>query len=226
MPRGLRELLVHLPAGLSGLRLLAAPGLVRLARRSARGQWCTAVAMLVALDLADGILARRIGHAAALRRQRALDGLADAVLDAVVPVGACQLRPELLRQERVPLAVLAAAQAASVLACAAKFRRLPRYHTVLFKWSAGSLGVALAGRVAGGRLSVAFRPAVAVVALAHLEALAITLVLDHYEQPVPTVGAVLGRDQARPRLRPPTADARRPGGAAWRGMAEWRRATR
>jgi hypothetical protein len=53
------------------------------------------------------------------------------------------------------------------------------------------MGVTLAARVAGGRLVIAFRPAVALLVLAHLEALAITLLLDAYRQPVATLWEVL-----------------------------------
>jgi hypothetical protein len=67
----------------------------------------------------------------------------------------------------------------------------------VYKWSSGTMGVALAARVAGGRLAIAFRPAVALLVLAHLEALAITLLLDAYRQPVATLWEVLdGRRSA------------------------------
>src|SRR5438046_1543548 len=65
----LARMLTHIPAGMSVLRLLAVPWVVRLARRGARGRCCAVIATLVGIDLADGILARRIGDPAALRRQ-------------------------------------------------------------------------------------------------------------------------------------------------------------
>src|SRR5919197_5710701 len=78
VPTGTRgRLRTHIPAGLSLLRLLAVPWVVRLARRGARGRCCAAIATLVAIDLVDGILARRIGDPAALRRQRRMDSAAD-----------------------------------------------------------------------------------------------------------------------------------------------------
>jgi phosphatidylserine synthase len=189
----------HIPAGLSVLRLLAVPWVVRLAQRRARGRCCAAIATLVGIDLADGILARRIGDPIALRRQRALDGVADVALFVTAPLCARRLRPTLVRQEAVPITIVAAAQAASLVACYARFGRLPRYHTEVYKWSSGTMGVALAARVAGGRLALAFRPAVALLVLAHLEALAITLLLDSYRQPVATLWEVLdGRRSAAP----------------------------
>jgi hypothetical protein len=61
------------------------------------------------IDLADGILARRIGDPTALRRQRALDSVADVALRLTAPLCARRLCPTLLRQEAVPIANLAAA---------------------------------------------------------------------------------------------------------------------
>ena len=191
------RLLTHIPAGMSVLRLLAVPWVVRLARRGARGRCCAAMATLVGIDLADGILARRIGDPVALRRQRRMDGAADLAFAIAVPPCVYWVRPELLRQERVPITLVVAAQAASLVACYARFGRLPRYHTAAYKWSSGTMGVALAARVAGGPLAIAFRPAVAWLVLAHLEALAITLLLDAYRQPVATLWEVLdGRRSA------------------------------
>jgi hypothetical protein len=185
--------------GMSALRLLAVPWVVRLARSGARGRCCAAMATLVGIDLADGILARRIGDPVALRRQRRMDGAADLAFAVAVPPCVYWVRPELLRQERVPITLVAAAQAASLVACYTRFGRLPRYHTAAYKWSSGTMGVALAARVAGGRLAIAFRPAVAMLVLAHLEALAITLLLDAYRQPVATIWEVLdGRRRISP----------------------------
>ena len=194
----LARVLAHIPAGMSVLRLLAVPWVVKLARRGARGRCCAAIATLVGIDLADGILARRVGDPAALRRQRRMDSAADLAFAVVVPPCVYWVRPELLRQERVPITLVVAAQAASLVACYARFGHLPCYHTEAYKWSSGTLGVALAARAAG-RLTIAFRPAVALLVLAHLEALAITLLLDAYRQPVATLWEVLdGRRGASP----------------------------
>jgi phosphatidylserine synthase len=195
----IRRAFRHIPAGLSVLRLLAVPWVVRLARRGARGRCCAAIATLVGIDLADGILARRIGDPVALHRQRRMDSAADLAFAVAVPPCVYWVRPELLRQERVPITLVGAAQAASLVACYARFGHLPRYHTEAYKWSSGTMGVALAARVAGGRLAIAFRPAVALLVLAHLEALAITLLLDAYRQPVATIWEVLdGRRRVSP----------------------------
>jgi phosphatidylglycerophosphate synthase len=195
----IRRAFRHIPTGLSVLRLLAVPWVVSLARRGARGRCCAAIATLVGIDLADGILARRIGDPVALRRQRRMDSAADLAFGLAVPLCIHWVRPELLRQERVPITLVVATQATSLVACYTRFGRLPRYHTEAYKWSSGTMGVALAARASGGRLAPAFRPAVAFLVLAHLEALAITLLLDAYRQPVATVWKVRdGRHGATP----------------------------
>lgn len=184
----MRQAVLHIPAAISAFRLLSLPGLLWLAQRRARRTWCAALAGLMTLDLLDGMLARRIGDPAALRRQRRLDSLADAPLWLALPVCVARLdraAPRaLLKDEQPAIALVLAAQAASTLACWLKFRRLPRYRTELFRWSAGALGFALAGRVAGGRLGAAFRPVAACLALAHLEALTLTVLLPDYRQPL------------------------------------------
>jgi phosphatidylglycerophosphate synthase len=190
----------ELPVALSLLRLLVIPWLVRLAYLNRRVTWCATLAALMSVDLADGIIARRTGDARTICRQRRLDGLADAILFAVAPPCAYRLRPRLVREERVAIGLLLAAQGASLAACLLRFRRLPRYRSFAYKWSAGSLGFALAGRLAGGLPALAFRPAMALLTLAHLEALAITLSLDAFRQPVASVWAVrrsLKRDDGR-----------------------------
>jgi hypothetical protein len=98
-------------------RLLAVPWVVRLAHRRARGRCCAAIATLVVIDLADGILARRIGDLTALRRQRALNSVADVAPRLTAPLCARRLCPTLLRQEAVPIANFAAAQAARPIVC-------------------------------------------------------------------------------------------------------------
>jgi hypothetical protein len=179
----------HLPVVLSLLRLLAIPCLAWLAQRKRRVSWCATLAVLMSIDLGDGIIARRVGDEKMIRRQRRLDGLADAVLFAVAPPCAYRLRPQLVCEERMPIGLLVAAQCASLAACLLRFRCLPRYRTFAYKWSAGLLGFALAGRIAGGLPAVGFRPAVALLTLAHLEALAITLSLDAFHQPVASLWA-------------------------------------
>lgn len=186
-----RYALCYAPAGLSAARLLAVPWIVGRALRGARGQCCAAIAGSVMIDLADGILARRIGDPHALRLQRRLDGATDALFVVAASLCALRLRPALLREERAAIAFLGLCQIGSLVTCYGRFGHLPRYHTAAYKWSAGTLGVMLAGRVAGGWLGLGFRPAMVAVAVAHLEALAISLLLDAYRTPVPSFRAVL-----------------------------------
>ena len=198
--------LQNLPAGMSLARLLAIPAIVRLAWRGERRRWCAALAGCVLVDLADGIVARRVPNAGALRRQRALDGLADAVFTVAAPVCAVRLRPRLPREECVGLTVLIVCQGMSTLACLVRFGRLPRYHSASYKWCAGGLGFALAGRVAGGPWRIVFRPALGALAFAHLEATAITLLLDRYRTPVRSARAAARHRRALRYDARPSAD--------------------
>ncbi len=187
----------YIPAGMSVARLLVIPWIMERARRGARGQCCAAMAGSVLVDLADGIVARRIGDPHALRLQRRLDSATDAVFVVVAPLCAYRLRPELVREERAVITLLGLCQIGSLVTCLVRFGRLPRYYTSAYKWSAGTLGIMLAGRVAGGWLSLGFRPAMVAVAAAHLEALAISLLLDAYRTPVRSLRLVLEERGAR-----------------------------
>src|SRR2546423_3608017 len=93
----LARMLTHIPAGMSVLRLLAVPWVVKLARRGARDRCCAAIATLVGIDLADGILARRIGDPVALRRQRRMDSAADLAFAVATPLCVRWVRRRLLR---------------------------------------------------------------------------------------------------------------------------------
>jgi CDP-diacylglycerol--glycerol-3-phosphate 3-phosphatidyltransferase len=182
------------------------PWIVGRALRGARRQCCAAIAGSVLIDLADGILARRIGDPHALRLQRRLDGATDAVFVVAAPLCAYRLQPALLYEERAAITLLGLCQIGSLVICYARFGRLPRYHTAAYKWSAGTLGVMLAGRVAGGWLSLGFRPAMVAVATAHLEALAISLLLETYRTPVHSLRTVLKERGAPVRQRQPAWD--------------------
>lgn len=180
-------MLRHAPAGISLARLFVAVWLLRLAWQGKRTACSTLMAVSVLADLADGILARRVGDPVALRRQRRIDRQADAVFTVAAPLAACRLCPEAPGQLRMPIAALVLVQAAGMLACLSRFRRLPRYYSSAYKWCAGAVGLALAGRVAGGYLRVGLRPALWLLTLAHLEALGITLLLDSFRQPVRSI---------------------------------------
>jgi CDP-diacylglycerol--glycerol-3-phosphate 3-phosphatidyltransferase len=149
-------------------------------------------AMIVA-DVADGVVARQIGNARALRSQRRLDSVADLALYAAAPLCTVWGRPGLLKREVGWVVLLVSAQTASLTACLLKFRKLPRYHTELVRWSSGAMGVALAVRIACDRLVWPSRAVVGIAALAHFEAMAVTLLLDVYHDPIPTAWCVGAR---------------------------------
>src|SRR5690242_16021778 len=112
-----RSARVYSPAGLSLLRLVGALPLAALSLARRARLWCALAILLILSDLADGIIARRIGDPAATRTQRGFDHLADAVMHVVLPISALWLRPTLAWEERRYILVLAAAQTTSMLAC-------------------------------------------------------------------------------------------------------------
>jgi phosphatidylserine synthase len=181
---------VYSPAGLSLMRLLGNVPLAILSFRGRTQSWHALATLLILLDLADGMIARRINNAAATRVQRHLDHEADAAMHVVLPASAVWLHPALLREERAYALLLVAAQTISTIACLLKFGCLPRYGTQAYRWTSGIAGVALAARLAGGRLRGAFHPAIVMLAAAHLEALLITLELDTFRRPVDGVWSI------------------------------------
>jgi hypothetical protein len=108
---------------------------------------------------------------------------------ARIPFAAYRFRPELPASVQAPLAALALAQGCSLAACLARFRRLPRYRTSAYRWSAGAVGLGLAGHALGGLPGLALRPVLWLLVWAHLEALAITLTLAGYREPVRSLRA-------------------------------------
>lgn len=187
---------VYSPAGLSIARMLGGIPLLIFASRGYTRAWRTLSVLLILLDLADGMLARRIDDARATSVQRRCDHLADAVLHVVGPASATVLDPSIVKRERSYVLLLVAAQALSTAACLLKFGRLPRYRTQAYRWMSGITGVALAARAADGALGGAFRPAVAMLAAAHIEAFAITLKLRRFESPIAGLFSMGVRDGA------------------------------
>jgi phosphatidylglycerophosphate synthase len=175
---------VYSPAGLSLLRLIGTVPLALLSLRRRTYAWCALAILLILGDLADGIIARRIDDPAATRMQRRCDHLADAAMHVALPTSALWLDPALPREERGYMFVLVAAQAISTLACLLKFGCLPRYRTQSYRWASGTVGVALAARIAERRLSGVFHTAVLMLALSHFEALLITCRIEVFRQPI------------------------------------------
>lgn len=172
------------PTALSAARLLVLPWLLREAQRGHRHRVSCAQITMIGVDVIDGMLARRIGHPDALRRQRRLDGLADLGLFAAAPWCAYHLCPEIAREQRRGLVALTCAQLTNLVICWSRFGRLPRYHTTLFRWSAAGVGLMLALRIESTSLGRPLRLAFLLHALAHLEAASISCQLQTYREPI------------------------------------------
>jgi CDP-diacylglycerol--glycerol-3-phosphate 3-phosphatidyltransferase len=176
--------LLSVPNVLCAVRIVFCPVLVVLARFDL-ASWCLALMLLLLLtDWLDGKLAK-------LWRQETtfgarLDSLADAVFYGCALAALVLLRGEVLRGEAVWIAAAGCCYLVSVAAGWLKFRRVPSYHTRLAKTCSLLMAVAITSILID--LSVwPFRVAMAAVAVANLEATAITLVLRGSRVNVPSV---------------------------------------
>ena len=184
-----------IPLLLTASRLTLAPVLWRLAWVGRGRLFCAGLLAELALDIADGVLARRISPPAALARQRRWDGAVDATIYFSVPWCVLRLRPGVVRAQAGPLAALLAAHLIDLAVGVARFGQLPRYHTWSFKLTAGALGLAVPTLFWRGDTSGPFRLALLAATLAHAENVAITLALPGWQAPVPTLlHAIKARD--------------------------------
>lgn len=174
------------PLLLTGARLALAPILGALAWRGHGKPFCCCLLAELGLDIADGVLARRFSPPATLARQRWWDGRVDAAIYCAVPWCVWRLRPGVVRAQAGPLAALAGAHLLNLATGLARFGRLPRYHTLSFKLTAGALGLAVPTLFTRGAASRPFRLALLAATLAHLENVAITLTLPEWRAAVPT----------------------------------------
>jgi len=202
------------PLLLTVARLALAPALWRLAWRRRERLFCAGLLAELALDIADGVLARRISPPATLARQRRWDGAVDAVIYLSVPWCVLRLRPGVVRAQAGPLAALLAAHLIDFAAGVARFGQLPRYHAWSFKLTAGALGLAVPTLFRWGDGSRPFRLALLAATLAHAENVAITLALPGWQTPVPTLlHAFQARDDGPKSSSASVAEPEPPGGA-------------
>jgi CDP-diacylglycerol--glycerol-3-phosphate 3-phosphatidyltransferase len=176
--------MVNLPNFLSLLRLVAAPVLLILAAAKRPTAYLVLLVAALLSDAVDGFLARRLNQRTELGAR--LDSWGDFAIYMTVPLGAWWLWPEVILREAT---FVSAAVASFVLPVAfgfLKYRRLTSYHTRGAKLSAVLLSAGALLLFAGGP-AWPFRLAVAVLVLAELEEIAITVVLPEWRANVPTL---------------------------------------
>jgi CDP-diacylglycerol--glycerol-3-phosphate 3-phosphatidyltransferase len=184
-----------LPNLLSIFRLFAAPVLVVLAVAGQREAFLLLLAVAFASDAMDGLLARSTGQTSALGAR--LDSWGDVAVYSAMTVSLILLWPELVRREWIAVSAIVLSIMVPALVGLVRFGRFTSYHTILTKLAVGVTAVGFFVMVFD--LSPwPFRIAAVFAALAALEEIAITAVLQDERSNVGSLGRVL-REQRRAR---------------------------
>ncbi len=179
---------------LSCLRLVLAPLLLLLAWEQLPGVFLACLCVSLASDLVDGFLARQLRQKSELGAK--LDSWGDLATYLVFGVGAWWLWPQVIRAEAAWVAVVIASYTLPSLLGFLKFGRLTSYHTRGAKLSAVLMGPALL-LLFGWQIVWVFRIAAAVLVVAEIEEIAITIVLRQWHADVPSLAAALRLARAR-----------------------------
>ena len=176
-------------------RILLAPVLLLLAWFGQDRAFTVCLVISLVSDIVDGQVARRFHFASELGTR--LDSWADFLTYASVPLAMWWLRPDVVSSERVVFGLALASYAVPIALGFVKFRRLTTYHTFLARLSAYLLGAAVVVMFLHGPLLL-LRGAVAVLVLAELEEIAITLLLPEPHSNVRHLGRALELRRRRP----------------------------
>ncbi|MCB1740141.1 MAG: CDP-alcohol phosphatidyltransferase family protein [Gammaproteobacteria bacterium] len=166
---------LSVPNLITGLRVLAAPGLLWLAWHGRSDAFLVLLALALATDLVDGPIARLYGQVSTFGAR--LDSFADFLIYATVTLGAWWLWPDFVRAELLWIGLIVASIVLPTLAGIVKFRTITSYHVWSVKLAAVLTGVSLYLVLLGGP-AWPFRIAALVCAIAALEELVITVLLD------------------------------------------------
>jgi len=169
---------------LSLFRIAMLPLLGVLAWLGEAGFFLTGLAASLLSDAVDGFVARRSGEVTPLGAR--LDSLGDLVTFGSLPLFAWWLWPEILRAERVAIAIAVCAYLAPLGVGWLRFGRLTSYHTWAAKGTAVWMGMALFVLFAGGP-AWPFHLGVALLVLECAEEIAISCVLPAWQSDVPTL---------------------------------------
>ncbi len=171
----------NLPNAFTATRFALVPVLLLLAATHHPAAFVAVLAAAFATDAIDGYLARRFQLESPVGAK--LDSRADLALWLSLPAATWLLRPEFVRAEATPIALLLASLALPMLAGLVKFGRAPSYHS----WAAKSTAVLLAGAMLSVYLDGPvwlFRVATVVALIAALEELVITALLPEWHADV------------------------------------------
>jgi CDP-diacylglycerol--glycerol-3-phosphate 3-phosphatidyltransferase len=167
-------------------RILIAIALFLDALNGAISSWfMPAFILAVALDVADGMTARRL-NVASMQLRRA-DSFADAFLIYSVAIAAWLVYGDLIQPFISVIILMVILQIAAVAIAAIKYRSLPAYHTWSFRFSGFLMFLAAMQlfilQSAGILMLIAF----VIASLSCLENIAITLILPKPTSDVPGV---------------------------------------
>jgi CDP-diacylglycerol--glycerol-3-phosphate 3-phosphatidyltransferase len=174
----------HLPNLITAVRILGSPGLIVLAINGNTG-WLACLALfLVFTEWVDGFLARRLAATSVLGAR--LDTIADAAFYSCLLLAVLLLNPSLVAGQWAWIAAAVVSYGLSWLASWLKFGRLPSYHTYAAKgvWVLVCAGIVC---LLGDISPWPFRLAMLCVAIANIEAIAITNVLSECRVDIPTI---------------------------------------
>lgn len=185
---------MNVPNAITVLRIVVSPGLIALALSGRADLFLYLFLALEATDWLDGRLAVLLDQRSELGAR--LDSVADLVMYAALLGGLAILRWDVLLAEWAWIVPVPVTYAASWIASLAKFGRMPAYHTYTAKASYYLVIAATAGLLVLD-LVWPLRVAAAAVAVANLEAVAITRTLAAPRSDVASVLTVMGEESGR-----------------------------
>lgn len=182
------------PNVLTGSRVLGLAPLLWAAHAGRRTLFLGLLAFLLLTDLIDGPLARRLRQEG--RTGARLDSVADWLLYGALAVSCWWLEEAAFRENLTWFVTVFGTWLVSALVCLARFGALPSYHTRLAKGAALVTGpVALAWILFGWTGGVPW--ALALVTIANLEGVAISMVVSERLTDVPDLRYALARERDR-----------------------------
>jgi CDP-diacylglycerol--glycerol-3-phosphate 3-phosphatidyltransferase len=175
--------MVTVPNALSLIRLLLVPVLLTLAWNGHRKIFLNVLLVSLLTDALDGWLARKLKQTSELGAR--LDSWADMLTALSLPFAGWWLRPDVVRQESLFLALGIGFYLLAPACGWLKFRRLPCYHTWLSKTAAVVFAIVVIVIFAGGP-GWPLRISMPLVMLACVEEIFITTLLKTWRPNVPT----------------------------------------
>jgi CDP-diacylglycerol--glycerol-3-phosphate 3-phosphatidyltransferase len=159
---------------ITACRIALAPVLLLVAWQGRERLFLALLIVSLVSDIVDGQIARRLNLATELGAR--LDSWADFLTYMSVPLAIWWLRPDVVATEKIAFFAVVASYAVPIAVGFAKFRGLTSYHTLMVRVASYLLGAAVLVMLAHGP-TLPLRVAVAVLVLAELEEICITLVL-------------------------------------------------